>query len=247
MIFPEAEIAGYAEDLARIRGETGVPAGEEIKWNPQKGTYLSQAGGEVVSALRRRMLECAIARDVRSIVVIIDHGKRYQSRSPAEVGREMLKWLFERISMYLANHADPGVVVADKPGGGAREEKQWLAETLQLTNDGTEYVRPGRIVLPIVTADSQHVPHLQLADLVTAATTAAIAGRRSGLNVAPLLAKLMHRHSLDAVNGAGLVLFPERYNLLYWCFGETLWAKPAAQASCTLPNPAWPYGTSDGL
>jgi hypothetical protein len=74
----------------------------------------------------------------------------------------MLKWLFERISMYLANHADPGVVVADKPGGGAREEKQWLAETLQLTNDGTEYVRPGRIVLPIVTADSQHVPHLQL-------------------------------------------------------------------------------------
>ena len=60
----------------------------------------------------------------------------------------MLKWLFERISMYLANHADPGVVVADKPGGGAREEKQWLAETLQLTNDGTEYVRPGRIVSP---------------------------------------------------------------------------------------------------
>jgi hypothetical protein len=102
-------------------------------------------------------------------------------------------------------------------------------------------------VLPIVTADSQHVPHLQLADLVTAATTAAIAGRKSGLDLGPILARLMHRHSLNAVNGAGLVLFPETYNLLYWCFGETVWAKPSAQAGCTLPNPAWPYGTGDGL
>jgi hypothetical protein len=247
VIFPEAEIAGYAEDLFEIRSELGIPAGEEIKWNPKRGTFLSAAGGDVVYALRRRMLESAIAGDVRSIVVIIDHGKSYKSRSAAEVGQVMLKWLFERITMYLAGHGDPGVVVADKPGGGAREEKQWLAETLQLTNDGTEYVRPGRIVLPIVTADSQHVPHLQLADLVTAATTAAIAGRRSGLDLGTLLARLMHRHSLRAVNGAGLVLFPETYNLLYWCFGETLWAKPSSQVSYTLPHSAWSYATSDGL
>jgi hypothetical protein len=133
VIFPEAEIAGFAEDLNKIRSELGIPVGEEIKWNPKKGTYLSAAGGDVVSALRRRMLGTAIARDVRSIVVIIDHGKSYRNRSAAEVGREMLKWLFERISMHLAGENDPGVVVADKPGGGAREEKQWLAATLRLT------------------------------------------------------------------------------------------------------------------
>ncbi|HEY7273353.1 MAG TPA: DUF3800 domain-containing protein [Actinoplanes sp.] len=247
VIFPETGIAGYAEDLTTIRSELGIPTGEEIKWNPRKGTHLSAVGGDVAGVLRRRMLQSAIARDVRSIVVIIDHGKSYKKQSSAEVGREVLKWLFERISMHLTDHDDSGIVVADKPGGGAREEKQWLTDTLRLTNDGTEYVRPGKVVLPIVTADSQHVPHLQLADLITAATTAAIAGRRSGLSLGPLLGKMMHRHSLNAVNGAGLVLFPETYNLLYWCFGETTWAKPSTHASCTLPNPAWRYGTSDGL
>ncbi|GAA0489748.1 hypothetical protein Ade02nite_24840 [Paractinoplanes deccanensis] len=247
VIFPEAQVAGYADDLAGIRAEIGIPAGEEIKWKPAKGSFLARAGGEAVTALRRRMLEAAIAREARSIVVIIDHSAVYTSRGAAEVGQELLKWLFERLSMHLSDHGDLGIVVADKPGGGSKEEKKWLADTLRLTNDGTEYVPPGQVVLPIVTADSQHVPHLQLADLITAATTAAIAGRKSALDLGPLLAKLMHRHRLDAVNGAGLVLFPEKYNLLFWCFGETSWAKPSAQTGWALPHPDWAYGTSDGL
>jgi hypothetical protein len=43
VIFPEAEIAGYAEDLARIRGETGIPAGEEIMESSEG--HLSVASG----------------------------------------------------------------------------------------------------------------------------------------------------------------------------------------------------------
>jgi hypothetical protein len=138
-------------------------------------------------------------------------------------------------------------MIADKPGGGAKEEKRWLADTLELTSDGTEYVQPGRVVLPVVTADSRHVPHLQLADQIAAATTGAIAGIPPALELGPLLAKLMHRHSLGDVNGAGLVLWPENYNLLYHCFGETSASKPSMNAGYVLPWRGWAYATHDGL
>ena len=106
--------------------------------------------------------------------------------------------------MHLGDHHALGVMISDKPGGGAKEEKRWLAQTMELTCDSTEYVEPGHVVLPIVTADSRHVPHLQLADLIAAATTArsqeiACAG------IGAVLAKLMHRHSLHDANRAGLV------------------------------------------
>jgi hypothetical protein len=82
---------------------------------------------------------------------------------------------------------------------------RWLADILRITDDGTEYVQPSKIVLPIMTAPSHHVPHLQPADFVIA-TTAVIAGRKAGLDLKELLAKVMHLHSPGDVNGAGVVL-----------------------------------------
>jgi hypothetical protein len=137
------------------------------------------AGGQAILTLRTRMLEAAIARQVRTVVVIRDFGV---SRIRAEVGQELLRYLYERISMHLDASDELGIVIADKPGGDPREDGRWLAETLPLTDGGTEYVAAERIVLPIVTAPSHHVPHLQLADLVVAATTAAVAGRPHGSN-----------------------------------------------------------------
>jgi len=173
-IFPEHSLTPFAKDLSGIVAERGIPAGEEIKWHPPKGSFLRQADGQLVKTLRRRMLEAALDHQVCTITVIIDHDARYQSYTKPELGKIILKWLYERVSMHLGDHDDIGIMIADKPGGGAREEKRWLAEALELTRDGTEYVEPGRVVLPVVTADSRHVPHLQLADLIAAATTGAI-------------------------------------------------------------------------
>ena len=246
-IFPQEGLTPFARDLSGITAELGIPAGEEIKWHPPKGSFLKDADGQLVKALRRRMLEAALDHQVRTVTVILDYGAAFTSSSKAQAGREILKWLYERVSMHMADRGDVGILIADKPGGGAREEKRWLADTLELTSDGTEYVEPGRIVLPVVTADSRHVPHLQLADLIAAATTGAIAGHPPALELGPLLAKLMHRHRLGDVNGAGLVLFPESYNLLYHCFGETRASRPSRNAGFTLPWPGWPHATSDGL
>jgi len=247
VIVPQEHVAGYAADLVSIRARYGIPSGEEIKWKAPKGSFLASAGADLITSLRSSMLEAAIERRIRTVVVMVDHAAAYTSYTEAEVGREILRWLYERVSMHLADHDDIGIMIADKPGGGHKEDSRWLAETLQLTSDGTEYVTPGRIVLPIVTAHSHHLPHLHLADLVVAATTAAVAGRQSGLSLGPLLAKLMQRHNLGDANGAGIVLWPRRYNLLYHAFGETSVSLPSQNTGVILPCPEWSYADNDGL
>lgn len=246
-IFPADQLAPFAAALTALRTELGIPDGEELKWKPPKGSFLAGAGGDLVGRLRRGMLAAAHDHRVRTVTVIIDHGAAYKSQTREQVGATALAWLFERVSMHLADHGALGIMIADKPSGGSREEKRWLAEALELTNDGTQYVDPGKVVLPIVTADSRHVPHLQLADLIAAATTGAIAGHPHALELGPQLAELMHRNSLDHVNGTGLKLFPERHNLLYHCFGETEISKASLMAGAGLPLPGAPYADDDGL
>jgi Protein of unknown function (DUF3800) len=243
VIVPEAAVGAYAADLATIRTDLNIPPGEEIKWKPARGSFLASAGGQTILTLRTRMLEAAITRQVRTVVVIRDFGV---SRIRAEVGQELLRYLYERISMHLDANDELGIVIADKPGGGPREDGRWLAETLPLTDGGTEYVAAERIVLPIVTAPSHHVPHLQLADLVVAATTAAVAGRPHGVELAPLLRELMVTSWYGNRGGSGIVLRPNALvNLYHWVFGEPHYMRNSI--GVPLPVSDQPYNTDEGL
>ena len=97
------------------------------------------------------------------------------------------------------------MVVADEPGGGPAQRAAWLRDTLPLTDEGTTYTRPGQIVLPIVTARSDHVPHLQLADLIVSATVAAVAGNPYATELLPYLGRLADRLPAKVPAGAGRV------------------------------------------
>lgn len=253
VMVPEEAIAPYAAELTDIRKRLGIPDGEEIKWKPNRGTFLASAGGELVGKLRREMLEAAAALGIKSAVVVWDRG-RVPWEKP-EVAREILGYLYERIRWHLSSHERLGIIVADEPGGGPKDEKKWLAETLGLTTNGTRYATPDRVVMPIVTAPSHHVPHLQLADLVTAATTAAIAGRPKGIRLAPQLKVVARTNSHGMVGGAGVVVWPPDLNdLYYWVFGDEIYVKggtghplgPAA-ADPVFATPGRPYIDDDGL
>src|SRR5690606_28810204 len=121
-----------------------------------------------------------------------------------EVGQQILAWLYERIEMHRDDVSDIGGVIADEPGGGSKAERRWLKRVLRLTADGTRWVAAENVVMPIVTAPSDHVPHLQQADLVTAATTAAVASRARGLDFLAQLKALVHRRSTGECGGAGI-------------------------------------------
>lgn len=251
VIVPESALAPFAEPLVKLRVELGLPAGTEFKWNPPKNHPLHRKTAEQALA-RRTMLEAAASLEIKSVVVVADLSLLPGRDDQAE--RELLAYLYERVTMCLANEA--GVIVADEPGGGAADGKLWLARSLKLTDNGTAYVRPEAIVLPIVSAPSHHVPHLQLADLVVAATTAAIAGSPYGLEYVPLLHQLAHKNAAGYAGGTGIKICPDvvgnpkcLINLRHWVFGENSFCRTGSGSGAPLPYAkwGWPYVTGSGL
>lgn len=190
------------------------------------------------------MLTLACDLRVRSLTVVWDRGSL--KWSVPDTRREVLKYLYDKVSLCLASLDDRGVVITDEPGGGPGDHKAWLAETLPLTDEGTDYTKPERIVLPITTAPSHHIPHLQLADLVASATTAAIAGNRYVLELKSDLVALAHRNYYGCIGGAGLTLWPpELRNLFHWVCGDDVYIRSGAGED--LPARGLPYANSDGL
>ncbi|AXI80551.1 DUF3800 domain-containing protein [Peterkaempfera bronchialis] len=219
---PERALGPYGADLAELRSQLGVPDGVELKWNPGRAApaFWRTAGPRLRTALRRGMLERAADHGIRSSVVVWDRGHLdWPMRDRVEPA--ILAYLYERIERFLAEQDALGVVIADEPGhaGGS-----WLRAAKELTRSGTPHVVPERVALPILTAPSHLVPHLQLADLVAAATTAAVAGRPAGLDLLDPLARLARRNDAGRIGGAGLVLWPPQLmDLHFWLFGEQVY------------------------
>jgi hypothetical protein len=96
-----------------------------------------------------------------------------------------------------------------------------------------------------------------MADLVTAATTAAVAGRKSGLDLVPQLKALAHTRLTGETAGAGIVLWPhDLYDLHWWVFKEEYYKRgntgfplgphdPASQSPFAIPGR--PFLKDDGL
>jgi hypothetical protein len=246
VVVDEAALDGWAEEFRGLCRRLGLPPGTEVKWSPPRGNWLRDHGGAIQQELRERMLHLAIDYEIRSIVVLADQDQVDWSEQDTQ--KRMLRYLYERVSMLLEGGGERGVMIADEPGGGAQGQRQWLAQTLRLTSYGTEYVDPGRIVLPILTSHSDHVPHLQLADLVVAATTQAVAGNPYALDLVPLLGSLAHTNARGTAGGTGVKLIPDELrNLHHWVFGERLFWKVATGEYWPLPIPDLPYATDGGL
>ncbi len=41
-IFPQEGLTPFARDLSGITAELGIPAGEELKWHPPRGSFLKR-------------------------------------------------------------------------------------------------------------------------------------------------------------------------------------------------------------
>jgi hypothetical protein len=242
---PEA-LDVFSDSVSKVRTELKVPVDVEVKWSPKKGDWLlASENRSTRTALYESVLDAAIDCGAKSIVVVWDRGAVEWDES--DVKREILKWLYERCSFCLESFDNKsegvyakGVVIADIPGGDRRDEKQWLAETLELTSYGTEYVQCDRIRMPILTGWSHHVPHLQVADIVTSMTTAALAGSSYAQKFVPRLLKLAYVNKYGYLSGAGLKFFPPDSlgNLYHYVFNQqTAWENRRVD----LPYAGWKF------
>ncbi|MFE6155588.1 hypothetical protein [Streptomyces sp. NPDC057889] len=253
VIFPHDSLQPYRERLAQLRQELGVPAGTEFKWSPDGGP-LHKKWNELHTA-RVRMLEWSVELGVRACVVVCAP-ELMPGWSETKLKSEMLEYLYERVTYSFGD--EQGIVIADQPGGGRTDETRWLTDALALDIDGTQYVNPAnkQILLPIITTRSDHVDHLQLADLVTAATTALIAGAPAADRYKGLIHTLLVKNYRGYAGGAGLKFIPSAsyspralMNLAYWVFGEDAYVLPdtASSMGTVLPHCGWIFASNSGL
>ncbi|QEO15844.1 DUF3800 domain-containing protein [Agromyces intestinalis] len=219
VIFPESQLRPFSSSMKALRTEHGIPANVEFKWSMPTPNYFKQRNEAGLQDLvRRRMIELAIQHEASAVVVVWDLGRTTLQDEKAEA--KVLEYLYERITGALRNEL--GILVFDKPGGGHQQEDTWIARTLSMTNYGTSYVKPDAIVLPVLTAPSHHHEHLQLADLVTGATVAAVAGNRYGMELIPILRGLFHRNYYGTIGGTGLKLSPTNSRISTFTFSARI-------------------------
>lgn len=220
----------------------GIPADEELKWSPKKGSWLhGNLHGEARNACFQQVLEAAVAHDARAIVVCWDTGQT--SLKGADAFARCVKYLFERMTVHVTKRDAQAIVVADRPGGGKEQEEQFLTDFLEHFHHGTDYVDPERILMNVLTTPSHLVRHLQLADLVTGITTAMVCGQtKYAAELFPAVQKLLIRNHADGITATGLKLVPdELVNVYHWVLGEKLLHKGGGATSYRIPDKGFPY------
>jgi hypothetical protein len=244
--FKAEQVKPFAEAFWAIYDAHNVPHNVELKWSPDGKTswWAQPANKDLRTPVREAVLRAAIDHEGIAFVVSWDMGESgFNGETPQEL---VLKFIFERVAMMLENKKDLGVLIFDEPGGSPKNQNAWLEDTLALSNAGTEYVKAGRIVTPILTARSHHHPHLQAADLIVGSTTAAFVGKKYGQALMPLVKPILHTNSRGEVGGAGVKLYPDSIrNLLHWTLEETSYS--IGNSGVSLPSKNWRFAMDDGI
>lgn len=220
----------------------GIPEGEEVKWSPKKKSWIYEnLHGDDRTECYRQILQAAIDNDVKSLVICWDEGRTTLKGDDAF--SRVLDFAFERISVFLSKKETIGLIVADRPGGGYKQDEEFLSNFLERVNNGTVHVGPEQVALNILTTPSHLVRQLQLADLVTSITAAMVAGQdKYAKELFPLIKEMLIKNHLGYVGGTGLKLFPnELTNLYYWVLGESAFVKVRYNAGIGLPSEKYPY------
>jgi Protein of unknown function (DUF3800) len=249
VLVEEAEIRPLADAIDNIAAAFGIPKEEEIKWSPNRGSWIRGNLLDNRTECYRQVLEAAYAHRAKAIVICNDTARTRDSAG--EAFKRCLDYLFERLSMNLEDRERHALIVADRPGGGKIQEDEFLAYFLSRVEEGTQYVLPNRLLLNVLTTPSHMVRHLQIADLVTGITTAMVAGLETYAGpLFPFVKNLFIANRPGGIAGTGLKIAPDSprgnslVNLYHWVLQEHLLHKGGGARAYPLPDPGFPFATN---
>ena len=187
------------------------PLDREVKWHGIRK-------GEVPDALADAVFAALAAAPFTAYVAVLDLDRGPEAFPPAEhrffrsaedVYSTALMFLAERFHHLLAEEDDVGMIVVDSR---FREEDTRLRRFFaDLTEEGTPYMKLGRIVEGLFLGPSHHSIGLQCADLVVAATAASERGIGQGGGYVKKLEPRFARHPQSGtIDGVGVKRFPDR-------------------------------------
>jgi hypothetical protein len=250
---PLVAVAGICvpgEAVGKLEGEIealcadyGFPAGEEFKWSPGRSLWMhSNLGAEERQRFFIQVLTLAQDSGVSAIVVIEDSNcpMATDATSPE---MDVTRLFLDRVQKLLGKTNTDEIVITPRPGGDGAAEDKFLAGCVEALQSGTDYVKPDHIVVNVLFSPSKFIRLLQVADVVTSCSTAAVSGEDQFSppvfsSVKGLLAK-----KGDRIGGVGLKLHPYFMyaNLYHWLVGDThLWMSGTA---FPLPLACYPYSS----
>lgn len=246
VLIEKSKIRPISIEIDKIAAAFGIPKGEELKWSPKRGSWISENLHDKRAECYRHVLQAAAMHEAKAIVVCWDVGRT--SQNDEQAFERCLDYLFERLSMNLQDRNSLALMVADRPGGGKAQEDKFLAYFLGRVEKGTEYVLPDRLLLNVLTTPSEMVRHLQLADIVTGVTTAMVAGlEKYAGELFPHVKELFIKNRPGGVAATGLKIAPDGrtanslVNLYYWVLRENLLHKGGGAIAYRLPDPGFPF------
>lgn len=241
VLIPEASVRSLEEGLRVVCRSYGFPDSEEFKWSPPTNSWMRKSlNDERRLEFFRSVLRAAAAEGAVVIVVVEDTTYQPASRDSSSAEHDVTRMFLERVDNEARTRDTRVLVIADRPGGNRRDEDRFLETCLATIRSGTEYAKLQNISL-MLSAPSHLSRLIQLADVVTSCTVAAVAGEaRYAL---PLLAEIvpMMRGTDKYHGGLGLKIHPDgRYiNLYHWLLGDTSFYEAGRYPP--LPCPQHPY------
>jgi hypothetical protein len=186
------------------------PLDREVKWHGiRKGEVPDALADAVFSALAEAPFTAYVAvMDLDAGPEVFPPAEHAFFRSPEDVYGTALMFLAERFHHLLVEEDDYGIIVVDSR---FREEDARLRRFFgDLAEEGTPYVKLGRIVEGLFLGPSHYSIGLQCADLVVAATAAGERGVGQGSGYFKKLFPRFARHpATGELDGVGLKRFPK--------------------------------------
>jgi len=217
VICPEETLKQLGTRVNEVKRAFGFPEDEEIKWSPDRRSWLySKLKGSRRTRCWDMVLRAAEECGCQAIVSVVD--RRARSYSKAQALQINIENLLERFQMFLQSQEASGIIIADQ-GGGHREEQKMVTDTLEYCFSGTRFIQLKDIVTHVIPTNSSTLVQLQVADLVAGITSAMVAGNTEyAEDLFPAVERILYRSQAGEVKGYGLKLSPadfkERYCIL---------------------------------
>lgn len=237
---PDRATASMEADINGICADYGFPGREEFKWSPGRGLWMrSNLIGQRRENFFIDLINLACSMEVKAAVIVEDiFCDTATNTDSAEM--DVTTLLLERVNSQFGRSGTNGMVIFDRPGGDRRSEDEFLSQCFDTLDQGTDYVS-FRNINNIISASSKHQRLVQLADVATSCTLAAVAGEcRYAPPVFASIRKILARDG-QRVGGTGLKIHPDyKYaNLYHWLVDDrVLWKR---SEGFRLPSDDWPY------
>lgn len=245
---PAAQVGPLEKAIRAHCDSIGFPRLEQFKWSPGKSERFQKEklNDEKRSDFYIQLLQLAAKHGARATVVVSDRTKGKARQASRTHEDDIVALFLERVDRCFLDAKTDGLLVVATPSGGSKEHNKFVADTLKMIQEGTEYMTLNSLALGVVLAPTRQMRLLQLADIVCSCTVSRVSGEdnfspRTFKEIQPLF-----RTDGSRTGGVGLKIHPDfRYaNLYHWLLGDKLWMK--GSMGCKLPHSGIPYAENAG-